>query len=289
FVLSATVSPERERAYSERGFVMIEDPVRATHAIAAMGRIGESFAAAGCTRPPEIPPSPIALPHGNLSESAAKALLAASGIAVAPERACASAKEACDAAGALGFPVVMKILSPDIAHKTEIGGVLLDIRDAQAVDAAFGLLMERARAAAPTARLEGVLVARQLSGGIECIAGIQRDPVFGPVALFGLGGIFVEALRDVVLMRCPFSAEEAERMVRSIRGAAILQGMRNRPPADIPAVARLLSALSVFAVRAGPRLRSIDLNPVMVLDEGQGAFALDALIEVDAEGQEEAA
>ena len=118
-----------------------------------------------------------------------------------------------------------------------------------------------------------------MQGGTECIMGVQRDPVFGPVALFGLGGIFVEALRDVVLRRCPFDEAEAERMIRSIRAAGVLIGLRGRPPADVPALARMLSRLSVFAHRAGDTLQSIDLNPVLALPEGQGAFALDALVQ----------
>jgi acetate---CoA ligase (ADP-forming) len=125
-----------------------------------------------------------------------------------------------------------------------------------------------------------VLVARQLSGGVECILGIHRDPVFGPVAMFGLGGIFVEVMKDVVFHRAPFGEDVAERLIRSIRGAPLLQGARGRPPADIAALARMLSRLSAFAVAAGPRLQGIDLNPVIVLPEGQGAFAVDAVIEI---------
>ena len=175
----------------------------------------------------------------------------------------------------------MKIVSPDILHKSEIGGVLLDIGDARAVRGGFETLMQRARDAAPLARIEGVLVARQLSGGVECILGIHRDPVFGPVAMFGLGGVFVEILQDVVLHRCPFGEDVALRMIQSIRGAPLLQGARGRPPADIAALARMLAQLSAFAMAAGPRLQSIDLNPVVALPVGQGAFALDAVITLD--------
>src|SRR6202007_425263 len=131
-------------------------------------------------------------------------------IAAAPEAACATAEEAVAAAERFGFPVVMKILSPDIMHKSEIGGVLLDIADADGARSAFSLLLQRARTAAPAARIEGVLVAKQLQGGVECILGIHRDPVFGPMAMFGLGGIFVEVLKDVVFRRCPFGADVAE-------------------------------------------------------------------------------
>ena len=183
--------------------------------------------------------------------------------------------------------MVLKIVSPDIAHKTEIGGVLLGVQDEGAVRAGFRELLARAAHHAPAARIDGVLVARQLQGGVECILGVQRDPVFGPVALFGLGGIFVEAMRDVVMRRCPFDEAEAECLIRSIRGAAVLTGLRNRPPADIAALARMLSCLSVFAHQAQASLQSIDLNPVLALPEGQGAFALDALVQTRAAESEE--
>lgn len=277
FVLSGTMSLERRRAYDEAGLAVLEDPVRAARAIAAMGRLGDSFAR---LHSPWLPDGrEIELPQGTLSEVQAKQLLAGHGVAMAPERICIDAEEAVRAACSLGWPVVLKIVSPDIAHKTEIGGVILGVSDERAVREGFALLRSRASAHAPHARIDGVLVARQMDGGVECIMGIQRDPVFGPVAVFGLGGIFVEVLNDVVLRRCPFDVVEAERLVRSIRSAGVLTGMRNRAPADIKALAGMLSSLSVFAHRAGDQLESIDLNPVLALPAGKGAFALDALVQ----------
>jgi hypothetical protein len=184
------------------------------------------------------------------------------------------------AAKKIGFPVVMKIVSSDILHKSEIGGVLLNIDDEAGVREGFALLILRGKTAAPNARLDGVLVAKQLNGGVECILGIHQDPVFGPVAMFGLGGIFVEILQDVVLHRCPFGPDVAEKMIRSIKGAPLLLGARGRPVADIKALSEMLSQLSAFAVAAGPRLQSIDLNPVLAMPQGQGAYAVDAVIEV---------
>jgi hypothetical protein len=175
----------------------------------------------------------------------------------------------------------MKILSPDILHKSEIGGVLLNVGDAGAVRDGYQTLLDRAKRAAPVARIEGVLVAKQLQGGVECILGIHRDPVFGPVAMFGLGGIFVEVMKDVVFRRCPFGEDVAEAMIRSIKGAPLLLGARGRPATDIKALARMLARLSAFAHAAGPRLASIDLNPVFAMPEGQGAFAADAVVEVE--------
>ncbi|XAH25514.1 acetate--CoA ligase family protein [Xylophilus sp. GW821-FHT01B05] len=278
FVLSILASKERVRQYEEDGFTVFEDPARAVIAIEAMGRFGDAFARQPGLPAPVVPQ--MALPADTPSEAEAKRVLAAAGIAVAPERSCATAEVAVAAAEALGWPVVMKILSPDILHKSEIGGVLLNVADVDAVRAGFATLIARGKRAAPAARIEGVLVAKQLSGGVECILGIQRDPVFGPVAMFGLGGIFVEVMKDVVLQQCPFGEDVAEKMIRSIKGAPLLLGARGKPPVDVKALAAMLARLSVFAHQAGPRLQSIDLNPVFALPAGQGAYAADAVIEL---------
>ena len=282
YVLSVIVPAERRDELEADGWVVHEDPTRAVTAIDAMGRFGAAFAAKPAD--PAAVVSMVTLPAATPSEAEAKQLLAAAGIASAPEAACATADEAVAAAQRFGFPIVMKILSPDILHKSEIGGVLLDISDADAVRSGFALLLQRANAAAPDARIQGVLVAKQLQGGVECILGIHRDPVFGPMAMFGLGGIFVEILKDVVFRRCPFGPDTAEAMIRSIKGAPLLLGARGRKPADVKALAAMLSRLSAFAVAAGERLQSIDLNPVFAMPEGEGAFAVDAVIEIAAGG-----
>ena len=277
YVLSVIAPRERVAELEAEGWVCHEDPTRAVAAIAAMGQLGEAFAAPPPAAPPVVPA--VALPGATPSETEAKKMLSTAGIACAPELACATAEEAVAAGTALGFPVVMKILSPDILHKSEIGGVLVNVADAASVRDGFGILLDRAKRAAPGARLDGVLVAKQLSG-VECILGVHRDPVFGPIAMFGLGGIFVEVLKDVVFRRCPFGVDVAEEMIRSIRGAPVLLGARGRPPVDVRALAEMLARLSAFAAKAGDRLLSVDLNPVFALPEGQGAFAADAVVEV---------
>jgi acyl-CoA synthetase (NDP forming) len=278
YVLSVITPPDRRDELEADGWVVHEDPTRAVTAIAAMGRFGAAVHAPALAAPPTVPP--VTLPATTPSEAEAKRLLAAAGIQSAPEQACNSADAAVAAAEKFGFPVVMKILSPDILHKSEIGGVLLNVHDAAAVRDGYDLLLSRAKSAAPSARIEGVLVAKQLQGGVECILGIHRDPVFGPIAMFGLGGIFVEVMKDVVFRRCPFGDDVAEQMIRSIKGAPLLLGARGRPPADIKALAHMLARLSAFAVAAGPQLQSIDLNPVFAMPEGHGAFAVDAVVEV---------
>lgn len=278
YALSVLAPEELVAAYEDDGFVVFEDPARAVVALHAMGRFGEAFAKGPGLLPPEVPG--IALPDTTPSEAEAKRLLAQAGIASAPERACASAEEAVAAAESFGYPVVLKILSPDILHKSEIGGVLLDVADPRAVREGFASLTQRARAHAPQARINGVLVAAQLKGGVECILGIHRDPVFGPVAVFGLGGIFVEILNDVVMRRCPFGEDVAREMIGRIKGAPLLLGARGREPADVDALARMLARLSVFADQAGPRLAAIDLNPVFAMPGQGGAFAADAVIDI---------
>jgi len=274
FVLSIIAPPERIREWEADGFLVMEDPSRAVVALAAMGRFGDAFSRV----PAELPALPaIALPATSPDEADAKRILAAAGVAMVPERVCTSAEEAAKAARELGFPVVGKILSPDILHKSEIGGVLLNLADADAVRAGFDTLMQRAAQRAPAARLTGVLVAKQVSGAVEMVVGVVRDPVFGPVVMCGLGGVFVEIFRDVAFARCPVDEDKAMRMIRSLRGYPLLDGARGRPKADLPALARAVVAMSRFGA-AAPTLLSAEVNPLLALPDG--AFAADAVIEV---------
>ena len=279
WALSVIAPPEMVRGYEADGFLVFEDPTRAVVALHAMGRFGAAFSRVAAA-PVSLPQ--VTLPATTPSEAEAKRLLAAAGIPSVPEAACADVEAAVAAAARIGFPVVMKILSPDILHKSEIGGVLLDVADGDGVRAGFDTLMRRAAEHAPAARIEGVLVARQIKGAVEMALGIFRDPVFGPVAMVGLGGVFIEVLKDVAFRRCPFGDAEAEAMIRSLRGFPLLDGARGRPKADLAALARALSALSAFAVAAGPRLVGVDVNPLLVLPEG--AYAADAVLELGPSG-----
>jgi len=276
FALIALGDADKLRRYEEDGFTVFEDPSRAVAAIAAMGRYGQAFEPQTRQSPPTI--ATLSLPDQNPSEATAKAILSAAGISVVPETVCTTAEQAIAAAQALEGPAVLKIVSPDILHKTEMGGVLLGVEGEVTVRAGFDSLLDRAKQFDLNARIEGVLVAKQMQGGVQCLLGIQHDPVFGPMAVFGLGGIFVEILDDVVLHRCPFGEDVATEMIHSIKGAPLLLGARGQPKADIKALAKMLAQLSAFAAAAGPRLQSIDLNPVFVMPEGQGVYAADAVI-----------
>jgi acyl-CoA synthetase (NDP forming) len=277
WALSVIAPPEMVREYERDGFLVFEDPTRAVVALHALGRFGAAFVAAPAA-PPPLPA--VSLPAEAPSEAEAKRILSDAGIPAVPERACADVEAALAAAREFGFPVVMKILSPDILHKSEIGGVLLDVADEAAVREGFATLMARAAERAPGARLEGVLVAKQVKGAVEMALGLIRDPVFGPVAMVGLGGVFIEVLKDVAFRRCPFGVAEAEAMIRSLKGFPLLDGARGRPRADLAALAEALSRLSAFGAAAGERLVSVDINPFFVLPAGEGGFAADAVLEL---------
>ena len=277
FVLSILAPPDRVREWEADGFLVMEDPSRAVVALAAMGRFGEAFARE-TPAAPTLPP--VTLPDAAPNEAEAKRILAASGVPMVPERAATTVEAALDAAREIGFPVVLKLLSPDILHKSEIGGVLLGIADEAALRAGFATLMARAADRAPGARVDGVLVAKQVAGAVEMAIGVVRDPVFGPVVMVGLGGVFIEVFRDVAFRRCPVTETEAEAMIRALRGFPLLDGARGRPKADVAALAGAVAALSRFGAAAGPRLLSAEINPLMVLPDGQGALAADAVIEV---------
>ena len=224
-------------------------------------------------------PDAASLPEGALShELGAKQALAAAGVPVLPEHLVGTAEDAVQAATSTGFPVVLKIVSPDLPHKTEVGGVALGLRDADAVRVAHAAMLERVRSKAPHARIEGVLVAPMVSGGTEMILGVTRDPVFGPVVMVGLGGIFAEILKDVAIRPAPVSPAEAMAMVRSLKAFAVLDGARGRPCADLLALADAIAALSRFAVRHAAEVAEVDINPLLVRAEGQGVVALDALL-----------
>jgi acyl-CoA synthetase (NDP forming) len=272
-ILSMLVEPELERAYAAEGYTVIADANRAVRATAALAGFAESF-----RRPqrPNVPaPAPVALP-ASASEHDALELMRAAGLAVVATRLCPDADAAVAAQRAFCGPVVLKIVSPDIPHKTEIGGVLLGLEAPAEVAAGFATLMANAAVRAPGARIDGVLVAPMVTGHVEAIVGVENDPAFGPVVMVGLGGLFAEVLGDATFALAPLDRDEALAMVGRLRGRALMEGARGRPPADVEALADLVAAVSRWALAAGPALGALDLNPVAVLPQGQGCLVLDA-------------
>ena len=228
-ILCGTTVPKIRVWLEANGIAAFEDPTRAIAAIDGAVRLQQR------ARPePDAPPAPI-LPAIDLATAAvdergAKAMLAAIGIPVLDERACATAEEAVSAAEAIGFPIVLKIISPDIAHKTEVGGVLLNLATPEAVRNGVATITDRVRYAMPTARLQGVLVSPMVQSGVETIIGIQNDPVFGPMVMFGLGGVLVELFRDVAFASAPLSPRgcKAPHRLRPRHGTA--SGLARRCP-----------------------------------------------------------
>jgi acetyl coenzyme A synthetase (ADP forming)-like protein len=216
-----------------------------------------------------------------LSAPEAKRVADAYGIPVPKEGLATSAEEAVGLADDMGYPVVLKIVSPDILHKTEAKGVLVGVSSAEDVSAGYETIVENAKAYKSDARITGVQVQQMLPEGQEVLVGAIRDPSFGPVVTFGLGGILVEVLRDVTFRLAPTSAEDAADMVESIRTAEVLHGVRGRPGVDRPAIASIIQAVSEL-VTDFPEITEVDLNPVLATENG--ATAVDARFIVDFTG-----
>lgn len=279
-VLSIVAPPEIVRRYEADGCPVFEDPTRAVRSVAALHRFSRIFARRSDAPPDAAARAPraAALPDGPVSERQAKALLAAAGVPVVGEELARTAGEAARAAAAFGAPVAVKLCAPGVLHKTELGGVALDVADEAEARRAFETVTSRARAADPALRIEGVLVAPMVAGGVETILGVRRDPTFGPVVLFGLGGTLVEVIEDVSFRVAPFGKAEARRMIAETRAGKVLRGARGRGPYDVAALAAALSRLSIFAADHGERIDSAEVNPFVVLPEGRGAVALDAVL-----------
>jgi acetyltransferase len=210
----------------------------------------------------------------SIGDAEARAVLKAYGFPVPESKLAESPEEAIAAAEEMGYPVVLKIASPDILHKTDVGGVKLDLNSPGDVRDAFDLMVYRASRYVPGARIWGCLVQKMVPGGREVLIGMSRDPQFGPLVAFGLGGIYVEALKDVVFRVAPFSHREAEDMIREIRAYPLLEGVRGEQPADHEAMTDALCRVSQLVVDF-PEIVELDINPMMVFEEGRGGMALD--------------
>jgi len=210
-----------------------------------------------------------------LTEVESKQLLHAAGLNVTQARLATSADDAAAAATEIGFPVVLKIVSGDIAHKSDVGGVALNLADAAAVRTAYDGMLASVRKAAPHASIEGVSVQTMAKPGIEVIIGLTKDPQFGPVLMFGLGGIMVEVLKDVAFRIVPLEPRDAAQMVREIRGYPVLEGVRGQPASDVAALEKMILQISQFAEQH-PEVAELDLNPVFAYPDG--AIAVDARV-----------
>lgn len=211
-------------------------------------------------------------------ELGAKHALAEAGIPVLTERLVSDADAAARAAPEIGFPVVLKIASPDLPHKTEVGGVAVGLRSEDEVRRAYAQMLTRVGDKAPHAAIDGVIVAPMAQGLSELILGSRIDPVFGPVVMVGLGGIFAEIMQDTAVQMAPVSETQAMAMLKSLKAFAVLDGARGRRRTDLKAAAQAIAALSRFAVAHADTVSEIDINPLLLKADGEGAVALDALL-----------
>ena len=250
-------------------------PERALRALARITAYGRALERAKARATPRALAAPSVPGRGTLAEHQSKAYLAGSGLGVPRGRLAQSLKEARAIAAEIGFPVALKLQATTLSHKSDAGGVILHIGDQPLLDAAWAKLEEVARTRRLT--LEGVLVEQMAKQGIETIVGARRDPQWGPVVLVGLGGIWAEALSDVRILPVGLDETEIVREIRLLRAAKLLDGMRGAPPADVAALARAVALIGAI-IAARPEIAEIEVNPLTVYPEGEGALALDALI-----------
>ena len=218
--------------------------------------------------------------HPRLSEHASKNVLNLYGVPTTTERIVSSLEEARESASEIGYPVVLKAVSPDLPHKTEADIIRLDIVDEASLEKAYEAIEINVRAIVPDESIDGTLVQEMLDldQALEVIVGISVDPQCGPTVLFGLGGVFAEILDDVALRVIPISESDAWAMLAEIRGADLLTGVRGNPVVDRAAIVDILLKLSDLATELGNYLGEVDVNPLVVFPQGRGAIAADALI-----------
>ena len=279
--VAITASDAMVRDYAALGILTTEDPSRAVAALGALNRFRQRNEALVQPQPTFAALATALPPSGKFNEAQAKALLAQIGIPSPREAVATTPDEAAAQATAIGFPVALKLVSADILHKTEVGGVKLNLTSAAEVAAAAQDILASAKAARPDANIDGLLVSQMVTGGVETILGVHRDPAFGPVVTFGLGGILVELLKDTVCAIAPVSFDEARSMIARIKTAALLTGYRGSEVHDVEALAHAIVDISHFVIQQRDRVASLEINPLRVMPGDGGVIALDAVIEMD--------
>jgi len=270
--------------YKKTGLVSYGSPEKAAFTISQLSKYG-AYQKRARERVEEAPP-PIDVPErvsqllqgksGALDEHEGKLFLKEFGIPIVEEQVAVSLDNALNIAERIGYPVCLKVVSPQILHKTEAGGVALNISYPDALKKAYEDVLRNSKTYMPGAEIRGVLIQKMITGGTEVIAGITQDPQFGPVVLFGLGGILVEVLKDISMRIAPLLEGDAREMIEEIKGAPLLKGFRGRPPADLDSMVKVLLGLSTLAYSLKDRIQEVDINPLIVSEKG--ATAVDALV-----------
>ncbi len=298
--VAITAPGEMVREYEALGILTTEDPSRAVAALGALNWFRKQkplpfragVGGGGCPDNSVIAdkphPNPFPEgeglnfpPSGRFNEAEAKALLATIGVPSPREALAANPEAAAAQAEAIGFPVAVKLVSADILHKTEVGGVKLGLTSAEQVGEAVRAMQTDIVSLRPEAQIDGFLVSQMVTEGVETILGVHRDPAFGPVMTFGLGGVLVELLADTVCALAPVSIAEARALIGRINTAPLLTGYRGGPAHDVEALAQAIASVSEFAGQYRDRLRSLEINPLRVMPGNSGVIALDAVIEMD--------
>jgi acetyltransferase len=276
------------KTLAEGGVQFYKSPVRAVRAMGALMNYAafrneylERTKAAPASGADNVKESAVSLLSGasrSLTEHQGKELFSLYDITVTKEGVATSEDDAVRIGEDIGYPLVLKIDSPDILHKTEAGGLKLNIKNRDELVSAYNEVLANARNYDAKAHINGVLIQEMVSGGTEVIVGVNNDPQFGPTIMFGLGGIFVEILKDVALRIAPLNAEEAMDMIKEIKGFKVLAGARGQAKADIQAIADTLVKVSRLAVDLEDHVAELDINPLLALPEGQGVRVADALV-----------
>jgi acetyltransferase len=265
------------------GIPVLRSAEAAVDAVGAIVRYAEArrnwMADAPARAALQLPKLKLPAQSGAVSSLEGQALLQSCGVQTAAAQLATTADEAVAAAQSLGYPVVLKIESPDILHKTEAKGVALNLKDADAVRTAFSQLVANAKVYKAGVHISGVLVQAMAQGDVELVIGLKRDASFGPVVMVGLGGVLIEVFKDVVFRVAPVTEGEAMRMLDELKSRVVLDGVRGKPPVNKQALAQMVSAVSRFGAAAGPRLAELDLNPVLA--GPQGVTAVDWLMVLD--------
>lgn len=295
FFLNGRTSPQFERVLRDNKQSLFENPSQAVDTLMAQARISEALANSaangqreraslekhpGLQRAVDLVSAAWNSPQGermSLGESDSRSVLAHAGVEVARGGRAQDEESAVATAAEIGFPVVVKVDSPDIGHKSDVGGVAIDLADEQQVREAVRSILRNVEARSPDARVEGVVVEEMIDDGLQVILGAYRDPTFGPVVLFGMGGVYAEVLGDRRLAIAPLSMEDSQRLISETAAGRVLSSPRSARPYDLPALAKAVQGLSTAMV-VEPRLSEVDVNPLLVRAEGQGVKALDALV-----------
>lgn len=270
---------DRERL-AQAGVALFDDFDRAARALGSYGAWKQAQVDYHPPTKGEVPWPSLPAGRATLSELEAKEALAGFGVPFVQDALVNSRAEAEAAAERLGFPLVLKIVSPDIAHKTEHGLIRLKLNSVAEVGDAFDQVLAKARTLGDV-QIDGATLEPMLEGGLELLAGVTRDPVFGWMLTVGLGGVWVELMGDAQHRLLPVNAAEAEEMLRGLKGFALLDGYRGAPKADVRAAAEAIVALGKAVLAGGDRLREVEINPLLVFPEGRGAVAVDALVLLD--------